>query len=110
MTCVDNEKTASLIYEKIVRWFFFRLLSSDSPLRVLFFSFSRVTTNRNQKSKKSLLLNAADFFYSSSYFIDMIDVILKLTIRHEDKHLEIPTTSTSTHKVAKVVKPVGCAA
>lgn len=90
--------------------FFFRLLSSDSPLRVLFFSFSRVTTNRNQKSKKSLLLNAADFFYSSSYFIDMIDVILKLTIRHEDKHLEIPTTSTSTHKVAKVVKPVGCAA
>ena len=78
-------------------------------LCVYFFFF--LTSDYESKPKIKEVL-AADFFYSSSYFIDMIDVILKLTIRHEDKHLEIPTTSTSTssHKVAKVVKPVGCAA
>ena len=66
------------------------------PPRVWIFSHESSDCEWNQKSKKALLCCCWIFFYSSSYFIDMIDVILKLTIRHEDKHLEIPTTSTST--------------
>ena len=66
-------------------------------LRVFeFFLTSRVTANETKNQRRPCCAAAEFFFYSSSYFIDMIDVILKLTIRHEDKHLEIPTTSTST--------------
>ena len=90
MTCVDNEKNSIADLWKNREVVFFRLLML---LCVYFFFF--LTSDYESKPKIKEVL-AADFFYSSSYFIDMIDVILKLTIRHEDKHLEIPTTSTST--------------